>query len=467
MIEHPCPHYMRLRSLLAQALTQLTTAGDETHPAWSPDGSKIAFTSNRDGNLEIYVMNADGSGQANMTNTPGLFGEGVQEGAPAWSPDGSKIAFDRSSDSGNTFDIFVMNADGSGLTQLTTPGGYERHPAWSPDGSKIAYESYQPLDSGNFDIYVMNADGSGNTNLTDTPGVGDGVQELNPDWGVSAAPTTDTVTQEVVAGQTPTTVTTDAEEDGATPSDPVETNLTIPAGVGGTVSITETSTTQQAPAGFSFLDQQVEITAPAATPNIPLTLQLRIDSSKVPSGQTENDIEIFRNGVRVGDCTGAAATASPDPCVSGRQRLTDGDVLITALTSKASIWNFATAAEGQPLYTFKGFFQPVDNPPTINTVKGRQIGKAIPVTFSLGADKGLQIFSSGSPTSQSVNCGTQAPTDALEKTVNARSSNLSYNASTGRYTYLWKTDKAWVGSCRQLSVKLNDLTEHTALFKFR
>jgi Tol biopolymer transport system component len=172
-------------------VTQLTTAGEETRPAWSPDGSKIAFESFRDGNLEIYVMNADGSAQTNLTNTPGLFGEGVQEGSPAWSPDGSKIAFDRTSDSGNTSDIYVMNADGGGVTQLTTAEG-EHKPAWSPDGSKIAYDSYHPFPSGNTDIYVMNADGSDQTNLTNTPGEGDGVHELNPDWGVSAAAPPDT-----------------------------------------------------------------------------------------------------------------------------------------------------------------------------------------------------------------------------------------------------------------------------------
>ena len=178
-------------------VTQLTTAGEEFRPAWSPDGSKIAYDSYRDGNFEIYVMNADGSNQTNLTNTPGLFGEGVQELRPAWSPDGSKIAFDRTSDSGNTSDIYVMNADGSGVTQLTTAEG-EHNPAWSPDGSKITYDSYHPLDSGNTDIYVMNADGSGQTNLTNTPGQGgDGVQELNPDWGVSAAAPPDTTNPKV------------------------------------------------------------------------------------------------------------------------------------------------------------------------------------------------------------------------------------------------------------------------------
>ena len=175
-------------------VTQLTTEGEEHRPAWSPDGSKIAYDSYHpvpSGNFDIYVMNADGSNKTNLTNTPGV-GDGVQELDPDWSPDGSKIAFDRSSDSGNTSAIYVMNADGSGVTQLTTAGGYERHPAWSPDGSKIAYESYQPLDSGNFDVYVMNADGSSQTNLTNTPGMGNGVQELSPDWGVSAAAPPDT-----------------------------------------------------------------------------------------------------------------------------------------------------------------------------------------------------------------------------------------------------------------------------------
>src|SRR5215203_6769564 len=165
-------------------VTQLTTEGEEHRPAWSPDGSKIAYDSYHpvpSGNFDIYVMNADGSNKTNLTNTPGV-GDGVQELDPDWSPDGSKIAFDRSSDSGNTSAIYVMNADGSGVTQLTPAGGSERRPSWSPDGSKIAYDGYYPLDSGNFDVYVMNADGSSQTNLTNTPGMGNGVQELDPDW---------------------------------------------------------------------------------------------------------------------------------------------------------------------------------------------------------------------------------------------------------------------------------------------
>src|SRR5215212_1117799 len=148
-------------------VTQLTTAGSEFAPAWSPDGSKIAFQSHRDGNTEIYAMNANGSGQTNLTNSPG------HQGYPDWSPDGSKIAFHSDGSDGSTFDIYTMNVDGSGVTQLTTTGT-ERFPVWSPDGSKIAFQSHG---DGNAEIYAMNANGSGQTNLTNSPG-----QDEFPDW---------------------------------------------------------------------------------------------------------------------------------------------------------------------------------------------------------------------------------------------------------------------------------------------
>jgi len=115
-------------------------------PAHAQDATgQIAFTSDRDGNSEIYVMNADGSGQTNLTNNPaGDFG-------PDWSPDGSRIAFQSGRDGSG--EIYVMNADGSGQTNLT--GGSD--PDWSPDGSRIAFVSIR--DEG-LEIYVMDADGS-------------------------------------------------------------------------------------------------------------------------------------------------------------------------------------------------------------------------------------------------------------------------------------------------------------------
>jgi len=129
-------------------------ATDE-YPAWSPDGGKIAFQSDRDGNREIYVMNPDGTGQTNVSNNP------ATDGCAHWSPDGRKIGFQ--SDRDDNSEIYVMNADGSGQTRLTTDLGSHACPVWSPDGQKIAFFSDR---DGNNEIYVMNADGTGETNLT-------------------------------------------------------------------------------------------------------------------------------------------------------------------------------------------------------------------------------------------------------------------------------------------------------------
>jgi len=139
--------------------TNLTNhSGQDYEPAWSPDRTKIAFVSSRDGNYEIYVMNADGTGQTRLTNN------GVGDFDPAWSPDGVKIAW--ASDRDGNYEIYVMNADGTGQTRLTNNGAGETYPAWSPDGAKIAFTSDR---DGNEEIYVMNANGTGQARLTNNP----------------------------------------------------------------------------------------------------------------------------------------------------------------------------------------------------------------------------------------------------------------------------------------------------------
>ena len=115
-------------------------------------------------------------------------------------------------------------------------------------------------------------------------------------------------------------------------------------------------------------------------------------------------------------------------------------------------------------YDFSGFFQPVDTPPTVNTVKA---GQAIPVKFSLNGDYGLNILAVGYPKSQTIPCTSTDPVAGIEETVAAGSSSLSYDASTGHYIYVWKTDKAWATTCRQLVVQLNDGTSHRANFQFK
>ncbi|MCM3869222.1 MAG: DUF4214 domain-containing protein [Pyrinomonadaceae bacterium] len=135
---------------------------------------KIAFVSDRDGNAEIYTMDADGGGQTRLTEEAG------EDHSPAWSPDDQRIAFVSTRD-GNA-EIYVMNADGSGQTRLTNSTAGDLAPAWTRDGLQIGFVSNR---DGNDEIYLMNADGSNQSNLTNHPG-DDAAFSFSPD-GLSMA----------------------------------------------------------------------------------------------------------------------------------------------------------------------------------------------------------------------------------------------------------------------------------------
>jgi Tol biopolymer transport system component/putative hemolysin len=155
--------YVGLMNADGSGQTDLTNLpeSDQAFPAWSPDGALIAFTSRRDGNNEIYTMNADGSGARRRTNNP------KDDFAPAWSPDGTKIAFvsDRDNQTG-IYSLYMMNADGSGVTRLTHDKSSDYAPDWSPDGARLAYYSIR---DGQADIYVIDSDGSNEVDLTNNP----------------------------------------------------------------------------------------------------------------------------------------------------------------------------------------------------------------------------------------------------------------------------------------------------------
>jgi len=175
----------------ATPLTKLTAAqAYSLIPVWSPDGSKVAFISaraldgtdaaNTNGAVNIWVANADGTGATPLTM---LTAAGAKSFDPAWSPDGTKIAYDSAralngSNAANAFDalnIWVANADGTGTTPLTklAGGAFSALPVWSPDGTKIAFQSTRALDGSDginpnftFNVWAMKADGSGATPLT-------------------------------------------------------------------------------------------------------------------------------------------------------------------------------------------------------------------------------------------------------------------------------------------------------------
>jgi len=146
----------------------LTSEG--SFPVWAPDGKQIAFVSYRDGNEEIYVMNADGNNQRRLTTNSDI------DATPAWSSNGQQITFVRyhNIDLDGNYEIYVMGADGSNQIPLSKNLAADSFPAWSPDGQQIAFVSKR---DGNQEIYVMDADGSNQTRLTNTP-----EDEWGPVW---------------------------------------------------------------------------------------------------------------------------------------------------------------------------------------------------------------------------------------------------------------------------------------------
>ena len=153
----------------------------DTAPAWSPDGRRIAFASDRaGGEQEIYVMNADGSGVRRLTRTA----RHVIDATPAWSPDGRRVVFASSRVGHFNLELFSMRPDGTGLRRLTRTGGSDgvlgddATPSYAPDGTRIAFASNSDQ---NNEIYVMAPDGTGQRRLTRSARADDLLPRVSPD----------------------------------------------------------------------------------------------------------------------------------------------------------------------------------------------------------------------------------------------------------------------------------------------
>ena len=243
---------------------------------------------------------------------------------------------------------------------------------------------------------------------------------------------------------------------GATPAAPLQTEVAVPSGgTGGTVTITQGQSSETVPAEYTLLEQELDISAPTQTAANPLVFTFELDASVLATaGLTVNEIAIYRNGVPLGNCTGAGAT--PDPCVASRTTQTDGDGEIVVRTSAASTWGF-----GERYDVSGGFLSPVKNPPGVNRLKA---GGSLPLKFRLGGNEGLDVLAAGSPSSAPAACGTFVPTGP--ETPLSASSGLSYDATTNLYSYIAKTAKNWKGTCRLLTIHFREGSTLTARFQF-
>lgn len=180
----------------------------------------------------------------------------------------------------------------------------------------------------------------------------------------------------------------------------------------------------------------------------------------LPANTTVQSMVVNYPAVTATDNCAGTVTISSIPASGSTFNVGTTTVTVTATDAHN---NSATATfTVTVLYPFTGFFSPVNNLPTLNGVNA---GRAIPVKFSLSGNRGLNIFAANSPSSGLIACGSNDPATDLTETLTAGSSSLTYD--TNQYLYVWKTDSAWAGTCRQLVLSLNDGSIYRANFKFK
>jgi hypothetical protein len=468
---------------------QLTTgAGFNLQPDWSPDGSRIAYVSK--GNCvpsgvtycasQVHTMNPDGTGIIQLT-----FRGDEDSYLPSWAPDGTQIAFQSPDPNQFLPQLYTVPAGGGSLTNLTARRGEDRAPSWSR-GTAVPVDATAPAlqvaapaadaqysegqsvlagyscgdEDGGSGVATCagSVDGTAIADGAALPTTAEGTHTFSL-TGTDAAgnSATETRTYEVLAGSTAEevsggeTVTTDPGGTGATPDVPVQTSITVPGGVSGTIGIDLQATGGTPPSGYSFFGNQVVLSGPVATAASPYVVVFTVDASQL-GGVAPADLQLFRNGTLVTGCTSPTA-ATPDPCVVSRAVGSTGDAIITARTSAFSTWNM-----GALRYDVGPFQGSMASPPAVNSAKA---GSTISLSFSLNGNRGGDIFASGYPRIATYTCGGTVP----GATAGSPLAGTLTNRGGGAYTYVWKTDKST--GCRQAVLRFRDGTQRTLLFQMR
>jgi hypothetical protein len=362
---------------------------------------------------------------------------------PAVAPDGSVIAWTKCQSAGSGCDIWQATAGAAGWTstRLTGPEGEEGNP--DTNGQLVVYDSTR---GGDTDIFWQPVGGGPEQRLA-LPGA-----QRNPNISghlitfesfetVDGAPNWDLMLYDL-ASDTVYRLT-------RTPVD--ETLNDVSLAPNGLVRVAYTVYVAEADVYAVSFDLPVGDTSPPAL-HLPadITTQATGNSQAIVT-YTATATDLVDGSVPV-SCSPGSGSPFPAGTTTVNCSATDAHGNTANGSFKVSV-----------VYGWAGFSQPVDNLPTVNTVKA---GSAIPVKFSLGGDQGMNILATGSPSSAQVSCPSNAPVDAIEETATATTSGLKYDPVTDQYNYTWKIASNYAGSCRMLTVKLHDGSSHTALFKF-
>jgi len=221
-----------------------------------------------------------------------------------------------------------------------------------------------------------------------------------------------------------------------------------------TITLTVTDT-----GGGSDTDDVVVTVQDTLAPNISCPSDVVVS---LPMNSTATSMVVTYPAVTATDSCSSSVTVNSTPASGSVFPVGTTTVNATADDGAGHTSNCSFTVTVQ--YDFAGFFAPVANLPVLNVV---QAGRAIPVKFSLSGNKGLGIFAAGSPSSGPIPCNSSDPATILEETITAGGSSLSYDPTTDRYIYVWKTEPGWAGTCRQLVVELNDGSIYRANFKFK